>query len=175
MTKMTSEPIHKIESNDLDTFQQAALDKAEKDLETLKAELQTKKYLIDLSKDDIVVLDKFNKVDAPWKFTESLGIIEVEKDLAEAQKSGKLFIGAITIEAIYYYLSKVEGKGKTTTATAFKTVSDYVRVLKAISNGKERVKVDNESLTTAEFIVASRREGIDPNEPGNPNEPIQPE
>ncbi len=149
----------------LNDFQQAALEKAEKDLEAIKNELASKKYLIDIKKEDIIRLQKFNNDDAPWKFTESLGVIEVEKDLQKAAKDGNLYIGAIAIEAIYYYLSKVEGKGKTTNASAFENVEDYIRVLKAITGGMEKVKADTDQLRNAEFVVAARREGIDTDTP----------
>jgi hypothetical protein len=145
----------------LNAFQQVALEKAEQELEAIKNELASKKYLIDIKKEDIVRLQNFNTNDAPWKFTESLGVIEVEKDLQKAAKDGNLYIGAIAIEAIYYYLSKVEGKGKTTNATAFENVDDYIRVLKAVTGGMEKVKADNDKLRHAEFVAAARKEGID--------------
>ena len=88
--------------------------------------------------------------------------VEIEKELKESIKSGKLYIGAMPIEAIYYYLSKVEGKGKTTDTTTFKNLEDYIRVLKAITTGMEKMKIDNEKLRNAEFVVAARREGIEP-------------
>jgi hypothetical protein len=148
--------------NSLVDFQKTALETAENDLENLRKEIQTKKYLIDLKKEDIVLLEKFNKLDAPWKFTECLGIVEVEKELALAVKSGKLYIGSIAIEAMYYYMSKVEGTGKNTNTEAFKSVDDYIRVLKSLTLGMERVKADNEKLRQSEFVVAARREGIEP-------------
>lgn len=151
--------------NPLNDFQKAALDKADQELADLRKELESKKYLIDIDKADIAKLKNFNENDAPWKFTESLGVIEVEKDLAKAVKEGKLYIGAIAIEAIYYYMSKVEGKGKTTNATAFEDVKDYIRILKAVTGGMERVKADNDKLRNAEFVVAARREGIDTDVP----------
>lgn len=147
--------------NPLNEFQEKALKEAEEKLEKLKTELSSKKYLIDCSKDDIKMLEEFNRVDAPWKFTECLGIVEVKKDLKEAVKSGKLYINAIAIEAIYYYLSKVEGKGETTNTKSFANIQDYIRVLKAITGSMERVKSDTEKLRNAEFVVAARREGID--------------
>lgn len=147
--------------NPLNEFQLKALKEAEENLEKLKTELEGKKYSIDLKKEDIILLEKFNRLDAPWKFTECLGIVEVEKSLNEAVKSGKLNINAIAIEAIYYYLSKVEGKGKTTNTEAFKDLFDYIRVLKGITNGMESVKADTEKYRNAEFVLAARREGID--------------
>lgn len=160
---METTTVNEVEAgNSLTDFQKTALDNAEKELETLSNELQSKKYLIDLKKEDIVLLESFNKLDAPWKFTECLGIVEVEKELASAVKAGKLYIGAIAIEAMYYYMSKVEGTGKSTNTESFKNVDDYIRVLKALTLGMERVKADNEKLRQAQFVVAARREGIDP-------------
>jgi hypothetical protein len=143
-------------------FQQAALEDAEKELEKMRNELNETKYLIDLSKNEISILNNFILQDAPWKFTESLGVVEVEKETIKATKSGKLFTSAVAIEAIYYYLSKVEGKGKNVNASAFKDVDEYLKVLKAITAGIERIKADNEKMRQAEFVVAARREGIEP-------------
>lgn len=146
----------------LNNFQLAALETAEKELMDLEKEMSSKKYLVDLSKDDVKMLDNFIKTDAPWKFTESLGIIEVEKSLKEAVKDGKIYTSALAIEAIYYYMSKVEGKGKTPDATSFKKAEDYIRILKGITGAMEKVKIDNEKVKNAQFVVAARREGIEP-------------
>jgi hypothetical protein len=161
--KINQEDVTTLEKTDaLTNFQLEALEKAENELNDLRNELETKKYLIDLKKEDINLLNSFNTNDAPWKFTECLGVVELEKELNASVKSGKLYISAMPIEAIYYYLSKVEGKGNTTNTTTFTDVKDYIRVLKAVTNGIERVKADTERLRQAEFVVASRREGIDP-------------
>lgn len=162
--KTTETPITEVEQAEkaptLNEFQLKALEDAEKALEALKKETDNKKYLVDLKKEDIALLVKFNKSDAPWKFTECLGIVEVEKQLATAVKEGKLYCGAIAIEAMYYYLSKVEGKGNVPNGEAFSAVEDFIRVLKAITSSVERIKIDNEKLRNQEFIVAARREGI---------------
>lgn len=156
----------------LSDFQLAALEKAEKDLEDLKKEIEKKKYLVDLKKEDISKLRSFIMKDAKWKFTEALGIIEVNKALDEASKAGKLFTSSLAIEAIYYYMSKVEGKGMTTDSNskdALQNLEDYIRVLKAITGCIEKIKLDTEKVRNAEFIVAARREGIDPDSSINNN------
>ena len=149
-------------ANQLNDFQKSALEEAEKQLESLRKEHSTKKYLIDLKKDDIVLLSEFISTDAPWKFTECLGIVEVAKELDTCVKSGKLLTSAVAVEAIYYYMSKVEGKGNTTNSNSFVKLNDYLRVLKAITTGLEKIKADSEILKNAEFVVAARREGIEP-------------
>jgi hypothetical protein len=162
-TEIKAESISQTEnSSPLSDFQTAALDAAEKALEALRKEQETKKYLVDLEKAEIETLNKFILEDASWKFTESLGILEVEKDLKNAVKNGKLFVGAVTVEAIYYYMSKVEGNGKKTNAKAFSDTANYIKVLKGISGALERIKADTEKVRQAEFVVAARKEGIEP-------------
>jgi len=146
----------------LNSFQAAALEEAEKNLESLKKEMESKKYLVDLDSKGINLLNNFIMNDAPWKFTESLGIVEVEKAMKKAVKEKKLFSDAVAIEAIYYYLSKVEGNGRNTSATAFHSIDEYLTVLKAISGTIERIKQDTEKVRNAEFVLAARREGIEP-------------
>ena len=145
----------------LNEFQQAALTQAEKDLSDLRKELSTKKYLLDVDKKDVELLKNFIANEATWKFTEALGIVEITKEL-DTIKDNKLFIKALAIEAIYYYMSKVEGAGTTTTGKSFPSITEYLRVLKAITVGVERVKADNEKLNNAEFVLAARLEGIEP-------------
>lgn len=164
MENVTQHEEDLVDVNPLSQFQKEALEDAENELEMLRDEIQKKKYLIDLKKEDITMIQKFIVNDAPWKFTECLGIIEVEKDLNDAVKSGKLYINGVAIEAIYYYMSKVEGKGKETDTSSFTKVEDYIRCLKGITGGLERVKADSEKVRQAEFIVAARREGIEPDE-----------
>jgi len=148
---------------ELNEFQLNALKDAEAKLEKMRSDMQTRKYLIDLKKDDITLLSEFINKDAKWKFTECLGIIEVTKELETCIKSGKLFTTAVAIEAIYYYMSKVEGKGNSTDAvSSISKLPDYLRILKEITNGVERIKNDGDAVRNEEFIVAARREGIEP-------------
>lgn len=147
--------------NDLNEFQAAAFTEAQTQLNELQKELSTKKYLIDLKKDDIELVSKFITTDAPWKFTECLGIKEVQKELKECIKVGKFFTTAVAIEATYYYLSKVDGKGTSTNASTFCNIEDYLRILKAVTSGIEKIKIDTEKIKQAQFIVAARAEGID--------------
>ena len=148
------------EQSPLTAFQQAALDQAQEDLEKLRAEIEAQKYLVNLDKKDIEMLKTFIANDATWKFTESLGIKEVQKELNDLT-DGKLFTKALAIEAIYYYMSKVEGAGEKPNTVAFPNIDDYLRCLKAITNAIERIKADSEKIREAEFILAARQEGID--------------
>lgn len=150
--------------SELTDFQKLALEAAEKELDAIKKEVESKKYLVDLTKEDIARLNSFISNDATWKFTEALGILEVEKEMERATKEGKLFTTALAIEAIYYYLSKVEGSGNSTNTSSYTNAADYIKVLKSIKSSIERVSMDNEKVRNAEFIAAARREGIDPDQ-----------
>ena len=161
---MESEKIQdmKSEKGELNTFQLKALEDAEKALDKLREETSTKKYLIEMDQTGIDGLLVFIQELAPWKFTEGLGIIEVEKELITCSKKGKLFISGLAIEAIYYYLSKVEGKGKLVTSNLKVTLETYIGFLTPIMQTLEKVKADSALVSEAEFVVSARREGIDP-------------
>ena len=97
---------------------------------------------------------------------ESLGIGEVSKHLSNSiDKKGKVFINAIAIEALHYYLSKVEGTGNKVDSSAISTVDTYLRLLKAINGVKNAINIDNEKRKELEYIVTCRSEGLDPNDP----------
>jgi hypothetical protein len=146
----------------LSDVQREALAKAQMELDTFRAELETKKYLADVDAKGIQALAGFMKNEAPWKFTESLGIKEVQKELDACQKSGKLFMNAISYEALYFYLSKMEGKGEHVVSEAIKTLDEYLEILKSINVVRNVIANENEKLKHMEFVVASRAEGIEP-------------
>ena len=145
----------------LDEIQNDALEKAENELESYKQELEKKKYLVDLKGNDITSLLNYITHDAPWKFTEALGIIEVINELKECVSKNKLFMTAISIEALYFYLSKVEGKG-TKAYGSIGSIEIYIKILKSINVVRNIILTENEKLKELEFIVASRKQGIVP-------------
>lgn len=145
----------------LSDIQQEALKKSEEELDAYKKELEKKKYLVDVKGEEIKTILNYMQTDAPWKFTESLGIIEVTGELAECAKKGKMFMTAISIEALYFYLSKVEGKGMKADG-AIGSIETYLKILKAINVVRTVILNENEKLKELEFIVASRREGLAP-------------
>lgn len=150
----------------LTEVQQEALKNAQEKLDAFNKELETKKYLVDLSKEDVDILVKFITEDAKWKFMEALGIGEVKKELDKSvDKSGKVFITAVAIEAIYYYLSKVEGVGSSVDSPAIGTVEKYLKILKGINSARGSVGIDNEKKKQLEYNLACAAEGLDPENP----------
>lgn len=140
-----------------------AYEAAQAEVDAFRKEMETKKYFADMSESDIKVLQNFLLKDAPWKFTESLGIREVNKEIEESlKKKGKLFMGATAFEAMYFYLSKVEGTGEKVTASSIADLETYLRLLKNINAARSSVAEDNKKLQHLEYVAASRSEGLDP-------------
>jgi len=147
----------------LTDIQQEAYEKADKELQEFNKEIETKKYLIDLTKDEGTILLNFIVNDANWKFTESLGINEVIKNLQETiKKSGSVLLTGTAIEAIYFYLSKVEGVGQKVNSSSIKTVDVYLKLLKALNITRNKVAVDVEKQKQLEYISVCRAEGVEP-------------
>jgi hypothetical protein len=106
--------------------------------------LSTKLYIIEGGLETADEIIHFLENEAQWKFSEALGVIEAARQVKEAKKeitNGKtkeLLIGSLPLEAIYYFLTKVEGKG-----IAYATT--YVNsLLKPISDALGRSKSDRE-------------------------------
>lgn len=114
-------------------------------IDAKQKELETKKYIIEGGAPAGEMLSSFLKEKAQWKFSESLGIIESVSQLEtaiESIKKGKgkeLFVPALALEAIYYFLTKVEGKGLT-------EAKEYVEILKPISDALGRSKQDRTEI-----------------------------
>jgi hypothetical protein len=140
----------------------AAIEDARQDVENIKKELEGKKYLVDLSAEDQEKLELFIAEDAPWTFTESLGIIEASKEISKSRKEKKnIFVPSTSIEAMYYYLSKTTGRGNNVNnSTAFSNVGEFIRVMKAVSKAIENIRIDNKRIQEAEFVLASREQGV---------------
>ncbi len=114
-------------------------------IEAKQKELETKKYIIEGGATAGDTISSFLKEKAQWKFSEALGIIESVSQIetaAEAIKKGKakeLFVPALALEAVYYFLTKVEGKGLT-------EANEYVAILKPISDALGRSKQDRQEI-----------------------------
>jgi hypothetical protein len=120
------------------------IEKLSEKIERTEKELSEKLYIIEGGKDTADAIIAFLENDAQWKFSESLGVIEAARQVSEARKNilndrtKELLIGSLPLEAIYYFLTKVEGKG-----ISYALV--YVNsLLKPISDALGRSKSDRE-------------------------------
>ena len=158
----TQQIMDEAETVSLTAVQKEALEKAQAELESYRKELEEKKYLADVNPAQIKSILDYVSNEAPWKFTEALGIKEVAKEMEACAKKGKLFMNAISFEALYFYLSKIEGTGMSTTSKHISSLEDYLTILKAINVVRNVISHENEKLKEMEFVVASRAEGLEP-------------
>lgn len=114
-------------------------------IEQREAELQNKKYILEGKAEFAAQLLDFVKFEAKWKFSEALGVLESVKQLEEAikslrsKKTTELMLPSLVIEAVYYFLTKVEGTG-------IVQAQKYVDMLKPISDALGRSKQDRTDL-----------------------------
>ena len=136
----------------------------EKKLIATREEVATKEYPISGGIIAAQALHNFIKNDAQWKFTESLGIMEASRVLSdqitklkEAQKNGEnvqLTLSAVTIEAIYYFMTKEEGKGLGK-ATLFVN-----HLLRPISEALNTSKEDRENINQMERDLGTIQDAV---------------
>ncbi len=114
-------------------------------IENAEKELTTKKYVIEGGLESADNIINFLTNDASWKFSEALGIVEALKQFETAKKAintnktKDVFVESLAIEALYYFLTKVENKGVA-------TASSYIKVLKPVSDALGRAKTDRQSI-----------------------------
>jgi hypothetical protein len=115
-------------------------------IENKQKELETKKYIVEGGEKTASAILNFLNIEAQWKFTEALGVIEATKQIEESAKAintGKtkeLLVNSLALEAIYYFLTKVERKGLT-------DAKQFVNgLLKPVSDALGRIKQDRDSL-----------------------------
>jgi hypothetical protein len=114
-------------------------------IEQAENELKTKTYLIEGGSAIANDLISFLKNDAQWKFSEALGIGEAINQLESALvnitkgKTKELMVPSIALEAIYYFLTKVEGTG-------VESANKFVKLLKPVTDALGRSKNDRSKI-----------------------------
>jgi hypothetical protein len=115
-------------------------------IEAKEKEIENKKYIIEGGTKTATAVVNFLQNEASWKFSEALGVIEATRQVEEAQKEilkGKtkeLLIPALAVEAIYYFLTKVEGKG------LIHATSYVNELLKPVTDALSRSKNDRTEI-----------------------------
>lgn len=132
------------------------------EIQTLQEKLEKKGYIVEGGTKRADILVDWLTNDAKWKFNESMGVIEAIRQIkvaADAISKGKtkeLYLPNLCLEAVYYFISKVEGVG-------LEQADFYVtELLKPIADGLGRAKVDKDSIEAKGFELASYENGIDP-------------
>ena len=140
---------------------QKMIDKLTEKIDKTSKVLETKKYIVDGELTTGNAILNFLKTEATWKFTEAKGIVEAVKQTQAAidgitlKKVKHLLVDSTALEAIYYFLSKVEKTGLE--AAAF-----YIdNMVLPVSNALGRAKEDRTALDQLHRDRASLEAAID--------------
>lgn len=134
----------------------------EEKLNSKRKEVSEKMYPVQGGVNTAKALHNFLKNDAQWKFTESIGVIEgarvlneqLEKLGGKNPESTELQLSAITIEALYYFLTKEEGKGLP------KALLYVNNLLRPINEALNVSKQDREEINQMERDLGTLQDAI---------------
>jgi hypothetical protein len=140
---------------------QKMVDKLTEKINKTSKVLETKKYIVDGELTSGNAILNFLKTEATWKFTEAKGVVEAVKQIQTAidgitsKKVKHLLVDSTALEAIYYFLSKVEKTGLD--AAAF-----YIdNMVLPVSNALGRAKEDRMEFDQLQRDRASLEAAID--------------
>jgi hypothetical protein len=134
-------------------------EKLEIEIQSLKDELITKKYLVDADAATIDKYIKFIENKAMWKYSESVGVMQVYADLITARDEGMtnntkgLMLNNNALEALNYFYSLVSGKG-------YRDAKNYLDQVKPIIGALTVAKDEHDKVNALEFQLISLREGL---------------
>jgi len=141
------------------TVDQVLVDKLTKELEEFNESLKNKVYPVKLETDGVLWgLIDFIENQASWKNMEALGIIEVSKALKEQKltglKSGNIYLASLPIQAISFFLAKVEDKG-------IINAEKHIKFIKPVDEALRLIKQDNDTLNAMDSKLSAAEHGIE--------------
>jgi hypothetical protein len=129
------------------------------EIETRNREMETKLYIVEGGAETGENLLKFVSEKAQWKFTEAIGVVEMTKEIEDAAanaKGGKqLFLRVLPLEALWFFINKVEGVGLEE-AKYYST-----NLLKPVGDALARVKADRDAINELMMRQGSLEAGAD--------------
>jgi hypothetical protein len=129
------------------------------EIERRNSEINNKLYIVEGGAEAGERFLKFISEEAQWKFTEAFGIVEVCKEIQEAIQSAKggkeLFLKVLPLEAIWFFINKVEGVG----LEKAKYYQQYL--LKPMGEALSRVKADRDAINDLMMKAGSLEAGAD--------------
>lgn len=141
------------------TIDQALVESITKELDALNADVKNKVYPIKLDDEtSLLALIDFIDNGATWKNMEALGIIEVSKALhaekSKGLKSGNIFLQSLPIQALSFFLSKVEDKG-------VQRAERHIKFVKPLDEALKLIKQDTDKVNALETKLAAAENGIE--------------
>lgn len=157
-TKVVKE-ISKDEIEDiLSKIDQAKIQDLKKKIADKKEQISNKEYAVGINASCFQTLYDFITTEAEWNQTESIGVIEVVKVLDAVKKEGikdnTIFLQALPLEAIHYFLSKKKGKGLQEAVT-------FLDMWKPIDLALQSAKNDAVEIKDLEKELAAAEQGIE--------------
>jgi len=140
-----------------DKLKEEKIKKAKEEYENFQKELEKKMYLVEGGKITADYLIYFLEKEAEWKGGEALGVVKAHEDVVKAIKENEkqLFLSALCIEAIAYYISKKSGIGLQE-AKEFKN-----NIFMPINEAMGKINADREKLKELEYNWAALSQGIE--------------
>jgi hypothetical protein len=132
-----------------------------KQLDEVNDRIKNRGYLVEGGEKTGLTLVDWITNNASWKFTEAMGVIESVKQIKAAieniakGKTKELMLPNLALEAVYYFISKNEGKGLEEANVYHETL------LKPVADALGRAKVDKDKVNSLEFNLASLEQGIE--------------
>ncbi len=136
-------------------------EKLEKKLVKFKDELESKSYLVEGKLKTAKKLKDYIDTEATWSFSESMGIIESSKQLQKAiedlekGRHNELMLSNLSLEAIFYFLSKKSGTGLN------EAVDFFNHLVRPVSDALNRAKIDKDTRDQMERDLATVQNAID--------------
>jgi hypothetical protein len=133
--------------------------KLQEEVDARNREMETKLYIVEGGSETGEKLLKFVTEEAQWKFTEAIGVVEMTKEIEDAvanAKGGKqLFLRVLPLEALWFFINKVEGVGLE------KARYYAANLLKPIGDALARVKADRDAINELMMRQGSLEVGAD--------------
>jgi len=129
--------------------------------------LKEKVYLVEGGKKIALGILFFLENYAQWQYTESMGIVEVNKIIKHASeelvdKKDKFFLKSLELEALFYYLRKSGGTGLKEATEFIDEVSPIINpVIAALNKSASEKKRVEDEINQAHLDLASAEEGIE--------------
>lgn len=143
--------------NFINTLDHSKISELENKVKELKDKSAKKFYAVKISSEVLSSLIEFVERDCEWTQTESLGVIEVYKTLIQTKKEGvkdnTIFLNALPLEALHYFVSKTKGKG-------LKEAEKFISFYKPLSIALEDIKKDAKEIQDLEKDLTAAQQGI---------------
>jgi hypothetical protein len=133
------------------------VEKLQKKLNDKKNEIRSKVYAISCDTPVFTSWKEYILNEAEWNSTESLGIIELDKQITKIEKEGikdnTIYLSALHLEASHYFISKSRGKG-------IEDAKKFISIYKPFDQALNDAKKDAMEVKDMEKDLAAAMQGI---------------